>query len=81
MSLIQANHIPGLTRWYNEGGKEELETIPGVVPNLLHLPAGCSFSPRCAECGAHCGAAVPELREISPGHLVRCANIPEVRHE
>ena len=34
MSLIQANHIPGLTRWYNEGGKEELETIPGVVPNL-----------------------------------------------
>ena len=32
MSLIQANHIPGLTRWYNEGGKEELETIPGVVP-------------------------------------------------
>ena len=32
MSLIQANYIPGLTRWYNEGGKEELETIPGVVP-------------------------------------------------
>ena len=30
MSLIQANHIPGLTKWYNEGGKEELETIPGV---------------------------------------------------
>ncbi len=64
-----------------ERGGDELETIPGVVPNLLHLPAGCSFSPRCAECGAHCGAAVPELREISPGHLVRCANIPEVRHE
>lgn len=32
MSLIQANHIPGLTKWYNEGGKEELESIPGVVP-------------------------------------------------
>lgn len=32
MSLIQANHIPGLTKWYNEGGKEELETIPGIVP-------------------------------------------------
>ena len=32
MSLIQAGHIPGLTKWYNEGGKEELETIPGVVP-------------------------------------------------
>ena len=32
MSLIQANHIPGLTKWYNEGGREELETIPGLVP-------------------------------------------------
>ena len=32
MSLIQANHIPGLTKWYNEGGKEELESIPGLVP-------------------------------------------------
>ena len=32
MSLIQANHIPGLTKWYNEGGREELETIPSVVP-------------------------------------------------
>ena len=32
MSLIQAGHIPGLTKWYNDGGKEELETIPGLVP-------------------------------------------------
>ncbi len=62
-----------------ERGSNELETIPGVVPNLLHLPAGCSFSPRCAECGAHCGDTMPELREVSPGHLVRCINIPEVR--
>lgn len=31
-SLIQAGHIPGLTKWYNEDGKEELETIPGIVP-------------------------------------------------
>ena len=32
MSLIQAGQIPGLTEWYNDGGKEELETIPGLVP-------------------------------------------------
>ena len=62
-----------------ERGNDKLETIPGVVPNLLHLPAGCSFSPRCAKCGARCGDAVLELREVSPGHLVRCINIPEVR--
>ena len=40
MSLIQANHIPGLTRWYNEGGKEELETIPGVVDIGNAAPTG-----------------------------------------
>ena len=62
-----------------ERGNDKLETIPGVVPNLLHLPAGCSFSPRCARYGARCADAVPELREVSPSHLVRCINIPEVR--
>ena len=32
MSLIQKQQIPGLTKWYNEGGKEELENIAGLVP-------------------------------------------------
>lgn len=32
MSLIQAQDIPALTDWYNAGGKDELETLPGVVP-------------------------------------------------
>lgn len=32
MSLIQAGQIPGLTAWYNDGGKAELEAIPGAVP-------------------------------------------------
>ncbi len=62
-----------------ERGSGELETIPGVVPNLLNLPAGCSFAPRCGQCGAHCGDAVPELREVSPSHLVRCINVSEVQ--
>ena len=53
-------------------GSGTLETIPGVVPNLLRLPAGCSFSLRCAECGAGCGESVPELLETEPGHKVRC---------
>ena len=56
------------------GGSEPvLETIPGAVPNLLHLPEGCSFAPRCGECCARCLAAVPELIEAAPGHRVRCA--------
>lgn len=32
MSLIQKQQIPGLTRWYNAGGKEELASISGLVP-------------------------------------------------
>lgn len=32
MELIQAQEIPQLTEWYNAGGKEELETMPGLVP-------------------------------------------------
>ena len=54
-----------------EGGKT-LETIPGVVPNLLHLPAGCSFSLRCGACAERCERIVPELLETEPGHRVRC---------
>lgn len=32
MALIQAGEIPALTKWYNAGGKRELESIPGLVP-------------------------------------------------
>ena len=30
--LICAGQVPGLTRWYNAGGREELETMEGLVP-------------------------------------------------
>lgn len=30
--LISAGQVPELTDWYNHGGKEELETIDGVIP-------------------------------------------------
>ena len=49
-----------------------LETIPGVVPNLLHLPDGCSFSLRCDSCEERCSAKLPPLTEILPDHRVRC---------
>ena len=53
-------------------GSGTLETIPGVVPNLLRLPAGCSFSLRCGQCGADCEKSTPDLLESEPGHRVRC---------
>ena len=52
--------------------QEVLDTIPGVVPNLLHLPEGCCFSPRCRECEDRCLKEQPLLTETGPGHKVRC---------
>ena len=51
---------------------ERLYSIQGVVPNLLKLPAGCSFCTRCDRADDTCRAERPELYEVSPGHLVRC---------
>ena len=56
--------------------KEELETIPGVVPSLLDLPPGCRFASRCKARIEHgleiCLEVRPELRPVNEGHLVRC---------
>ncbi|MGI5976522.1 MAG: ABC transporter ATP-binding protein [Candidatus Limivicinus sp.] len=54
-----------------EGG-DRLDTIPGAVPNLLELPEGCCFSPRCGSCMEKCRLQRPELLETEPGHHVRC---------
>ena len=63
MSLIQANHIPGLTKWYNEGGKEELETIPG----------GGRLRPALPQPQAHLRHR-PQLRRPCQGHRQRRAH-------
>lgn len=51
---------------------DRLYTIEGVVPNLLHLPAGCSFCTRCGEATERCRQEKPRLYETSGGHGVRC---------
>jgi oligopeptide/dipeptide ABC transporter ATP-binding protein len=53
-----------------------LETIPGSVPNLINLPPGCQFAPRCRFRLEHeltiCTQVEPTLVEVNPGHTVRC---------
>ena len=49
-----------------------LRTIPGVVPSILDLPAGCKFCTRCEMKVDRCETVEPELIEVAPGHLVRC---------
>jgi oligopeptide/dipeptide ABC transporter ATP-binding protein len=56
--------------------KDELSIIPGTVPNLIDLPPGCRFAPRCrarVERGlAICLEENPGLRAAAPRHTVRC---------
>lgn len=57
--------------------KKRLETIPGIVPNLLHLPQGCRFQDRCTYVKDECRGQEPELRAIERSadhieHSIRC---------
>ncbi len=55
---------------------EHLDVIPGSVPNLVNLPPGCRFAPRCRSRVQHnltiCTETEPDLAEAAPKHLVRC---------
>lgn len=44
--LIRAQQVPGLTQWYNQGGREEWKTIPGLVPADQVIYAPLYRSPR-----------------------------------
>jgi peptide/nickel transport system ATP-binding protein len=52
--------------------KERLEAIPGTVPSLLEPPPGCRFAARCRFATEICTRAMPQLKEVAPGHFVRC---------
>ena len=46
--------------------------LQGDVPSPIQPPAGCHFHPRCSERMDHCDRAIPVLRQVAPGHEVRC---------
>jgi len=53
-------------------GRRRLEEIPGIVPNLYELPAGCNFHPRCSRTFPICRERKPALTMLEDGRLVRC---------
>jgi peptide/nickel transport system ATP-binding protein len=67
--LIGSIPVPGQVN-------HDLSVIPGNVPNLIDLPAGCRFAPRCLtrveEDVTLAPDHHPELRPIESGHDVRC---------
>jgi oligopeptide/dipeptide ABC transporter ATP-binding protein len=56
--------------------QDELSVIPGNVPNLIDLPTGCRFAPRCLtridKDVTLATEAHPELLPVATGHDVRC---------
>jgi len=50
----------------------DLEIIPGVVPNLLYPPSGCRFHPRCPSVKSICKKQKPPLIEVENNHFVAC---------
>ena len=51
---------------------EKLTPIDGSPPDLVNLPVGCPFAPRCRYAIPRCDEATPPLAEIAPGRKVRC---------
>jgi len=49
-----------------------LQEIPGIVPPLFALPAGCAFAPRCPKADDLCRRERPDYKEKRPGHWAAC---------
>lgn len=51
---------------------ERLNVIPGLMPDPMDLPTGCTFHPRCLYAIPECSVNTPEIIETAPGHFVAC---------
>jgi oligopeptide/dipeptide ABC transporter ATP-binding protein len=62
---------------------EQLEPIPGSPPDLIDLPTGCAFHPRCrlSKGRERCRREVPQLRDVGGGQLSACHFADEVPAE
>ena len=55
----------------DKGDRSRLIPIEGQPPNLLRIPAGCAFAPRCKYRMPICSEPVP-LYDFGNGHVARC---------
>ncbi|MCH8186415.1 MAG: ABC transporter ATP-binding protein [Chloroflexi bacterium] len=52
--------------------REKLEAIEGLPPDLIDLPPGCSFAPRCRFAYERCSQETPVLERVGDGHESAC---------
>jgi peptide/nickel transport system ATP-binding protein len=74
LGLIRA--VPTVT-----GDFEELSSILGSPPDLIDLPPGCKFHPRCPFATRRCREEDPPLEQVGPDHYAACWNWSEVQRE
>jgi peptide/nickel transport system ATP-binding protein len=72
IGLIKA--VPTLT-----SDKSTLVSVPGSPPDLINMPTGCKFHPRCPLASERCHNEEPALIEVKPGHEVACWHWPDAR--
>jgi len=56
---------------------KRLTTIPGTVPDLVNLPAGCTFTDRCPLASKSCKANTPPIEALGSSHTVACHNLKQ----
>ena len=56
----------------DEAERARLEAIEGLPPNLVNMPQGCSFAPRCRFAYDKCLEEEPTLAEVESGHEASC---------
>lgn len=57
------------------GRGERLRTIPGTVPELADLPAGCTFADRCPIVELACRERQPAMQTVGDSHAARCRRL------
>lgn len=75
-SIFENPHHPytrGLLKAVPKIGRtDELQSIPGIVPDLVNPPSGCRFHPRCKHAMEICRKDFPPLVEIKSSHYIAC---------
>ncbi len=56
----------------DQGRKARLEPIEGFPPDMVHMPPGCAFHPRCTFRTERCQVEGPPLVAVGPEHMVAC---------
>ncbi|RLC65011.1 MAG: peptide ABC transporter ATP-binding protein [Chloroflexi bacterium] len=50
----------------------KLTSVRGQPPDLVYLPPGCPFAPRCDYSAERCESEMPSLEAVGVGHKVAC---------